>query len=98
MGEEFGFLGTIIALSLFTLLIVRGYRIAAGSRDPFASYAVIGILSMLAFQIFVNIGVTVGLVPVTGLPLPIYSYGGTSLLATLASLGIVVGVGLRRRL
>jgi rod shape determining protein RodA len=98
VGEEFGFVGTILVLSLFTLLIVRGYRIAAGSRDPFAGFAAIGILSMLAFQIFVNIGVTVGLVPVTGLPLPIYSYGGTSLLATLSGLGIVLGVGMRRRL
>jgi rod shape determining protein RodA len=98
VGEEFGFLGTTTVLVLFTALIVRGFRIGAASRDPFAALAVIGILSMLAFQIFVNIGVTVGLVPVTGLPLPIYSYGGTSLLATLASLGIVVGVGLRRRL
>jgi rod shape determining protein RodA len=59
---------------------------------------VVGILSMLAFQVFVNIGVTVGLVPVTGLPLPIYSYGGTSLLATMAGLGIVLGVRLRRRM
>lgn len=98
VGEEFGFVGTITVLSLFTLLIIRGYRIAASSRDPFAALSVVGILSMLAFQSFVNIGVTVGLVPVTGLPLPIYSYGGTSLLATLTSLGIVVGVGLRRRL
>ncbi len=98
VGEEFGFLGTMTVLSLFTLLIIRGFRIAAWSRDPFAALAVVGILSMLAFQIVVNLGVTVGLVPVTGLPLPIYSYGGTSLLATLASLGIVVGVGLRRRL
>ena len=98
VGEEFGFLGTVAVLALFSLLIVRGYRIAASSRDPFAALATVGILSMLAFQVLVNIGVTVGLVPVTGLPLPIYSYGGTSLLATLAGLGIVVGVGLRRRL
>ena len=98
VGEEFGFLGTVFVLGLFTLLIVRGLRIAADSRDPFAGLTVVGILSMLAFQVFVNIGVTVGLVPVTGLPLPIYSYGGTSLLATLAGLGIVLGVRLRRRM
>ena len=98
VGEEFGFLGTVFVLGLFTLLIVRGLRIAADSRDPFAGLTVVGILSMLAFQVFVNIGVTVGLVPVTGLPLPIYSYGGTSLLATMAGLGIVLGVRLRRRM
>ena len=84
-------------LGLFTFLVIRGLRIAASSRDPFGSLTVVGILSMLAFQVFVNIGVTVGLVPVTGLPLPIYSYGGTSLVATLAGLGIVLGVGLRRK-
>jgi rod shape determining protein RodA len=98
VGEEFGFLGTLAVLALFTLLIVRGFRIAAASRDPFAGLTVVGILSMLAFQMFVNIGVTLGLVPVTGLPLPIYSYGGTSLISTLAGLGIVLGVNLRRRM
>jgi len=97
VGEEFGFLGTTAVLGLFTLLMVRGLRIAASSRDPFGGLTVVGILSMLAFQVFVNIGVTVGLVPVTGLPLPIYSYGGTSLVATMAMLGIVLGVGLRRK-
>jgi rod shape determining protein RodA len=98
VGEEFGFLGTIIVLGLFTLLIVRGLRIAAAARDPFAGLTVVGILSMLAFQVFVNIGVTLGLVPVTGLPLPVFSYGGTSLVSTLAGLGIVLGVNLRRRI
>lgn len=98
VGEEFGFLGTLTVLGLYTVLIMRGFRTAAAARDPFASLTVIGILSMLGFQVFVNIGVTLGLVPVTGLPLPLYSYGGTSLLATLASLGIVLGVGLRRRI
>ncbi|GJM45282.1 MAG: rod shape-determining protein RodA [Gemmatimonadota bacterium] len=98
VGEEFGFLGTMTLLALFTLLLIRGFRIAAAARDSFASLTVVGILSMLAFQVFVNIGVTLGLVPVTGLPLPIYSYGGTSMLSTLAALGIVLGVGMRRRI
>ena len=75
-----------------------GFRIAAAARDPFAGLTAVGILSILAFQVFVNIGVTLGLVPVTGLPLPIYSYGGTSLISTLAGLGIVLGVNLRRRM
>jgi rod shape determining protein RodA len=97
MGEEFGFLGTTLVIGMFTLLLIRGFRIAAAARSPFAGLTVVGILSMLAFQVFVNIGVTVGLVPVTGLPLPIFSYGGTSLVSTLGALGIVLGVGLRRR-
>ncbi len=97
VGEELGFVGTLGVLALFTLLIVRGFRIAAAARDPFAGLTVVGILSILAFQVFVNIGVTLGLVPVTGLPLPIFSYGGTSLISTLGSLGVVLGIGLRRR-
>jgi rod shape determining protein RodA len=88
----------VTVVALFVILLARGYRIAAGARDPFAGLSAVGLVSMLSFQIFVNLGVTVGLVPVTGLPLPVYSYGGTSLLATLASLGIVAGVGLHRRL
>lgn len=97
VGEELGFLGTMALLGLFTLLLVRGFRIAASIRDPFAGLTVVGILSILAFQVLVNIGVNLGLVPVTGLPLPIFSYGGTSLVSTLAALGIVMGAGLRRR-
>lgn len=97
VGEELGFLGTMAVLGLFTLLLVRGFRIAASIRDPFASLTVVGILSILAFQVSVNIGVNLGLVPVTGLPLPIFSYGGTSLVSTLGALGIVMGAGLRRR-
>jgi rod shape determining protein RodA len=97
VGEELGFIGTMVVLGLFTFLVVRGLLIGASSRDPFAGLTAVGILSMLAFQVFVNIGVTVGLVPVTGLPLPIFSYGGTSLVATMGGLGIVLGVGLRRR-
>jgi rod shape determining protein RodA len=98
VGEEFGFLGTMTVLGLFSLLIARGFRIAASARDPFASSMTVAIMSMFAFQVLVNIGVALGLMPVTGFPLPIYSYGGTSLISTLGALGIVVGVGLRRRI
>jgi rod shape determining protein RodA len=97
IGEEFGFLGTFIVVALFTALLVRGFWIAAGSRDPFPGLVVVGILSMLTFQIFLNIGMALGLVPVTGVPLPILSYGGTSLMSTLAALGIIMGAALRRR-
>jgi rod shape determining protein RodA len=97
VGEEFGYVGTMAVLALFTFLVIRGFRIAASSRDPFAGLVVVGIMSIFAFQVFVNIGMTVGLFPVTGVPLPILSYGGTSLLATMAGLGIVLGVGLRRK-
>ncbi len=97
VGEEFGFLGTAIVVGLFVLLIVRGLWIAAGSRDPFPGLVVVGILSMITFQVFVNLGMALGLVPVTGVPLPILSYGGTSLLSTLAALGLVMGAAIRRR-
>ncbi len=98
VGEEFGFLGTTIVLGLFVLLLVRGFWIAAGSRDPFPGLVVVGILSMLTFQVFVNLGMALGLVPVTGVPLPILSYGGTSLMSTLAALGLVMSAAIRRRI
>ncbi len=98
VGEEFGFLGTTVVVALFVALLIRGYWIAAGSRDPFAALVVVGVLSMLTFQFFVNVGMALGLVPVTGVPLPILSYGGTSLLSTLAALGVVMGAALRRRI
>lgn len=98
VGEEFGFLGTSIVLALLTALLLRGYWIAASCRDPFAGLVVIGVLSMITFQATVNIGMALGLFPVTGVPLPIVSYGGTSLISTLAALGLVMSAALRRRI
>jgi rod shape determining protein RodA len=94
--EEFGFLGCLLVLSLYLFLVVRMFRLAGTVRNRFAGLVIVGIASVLFLQSTINVGVTLGLSPVTGMTLPLLSYGGSSLLVTLASVGIVLGMGLRR--
>jgi len=96
LGEEFGFLGCAVVLLLYLYIVLKMLRLASQARNRFASLAIVGIASALFIQSAVNVGVTLGLSPVTGMPLPLLSYGGTSLLVTLASVGVVLGMGLRR--
>ncbi len=96
VAEEFGFLGCLIVLGLILFLVLRMFRLAGQVRNRFASLVIVGIASTLFVQSAINIGVTLGLSPVTGMPLPFLSYGGSSLVVTLASIGIVLGMGLRR--
>jgi rod shape determining protein RodA len=97
MGEELGFIGAVILLLLYFVLIYRSVDIMAEAKDMFGMLMVAGITSMLAFHILVNVGMTIGIMPITGLPLPLFSYGGSSMLATLAALGIVLNVNMRRK-
>ncbi len=90
--EELGFIGAALILILFALLIVRGYWIAIHARDRFGALLVVGIITLFAFQVFFNIGVVTGLLPVTGISLPFFSYGGTALTIQLAEMGIVLSV------
>ena len=96
VGEEFGFVGAIALLCMYALLLWRAFRIALASRDPFGTYLATGIVSMLALQIFVNIGMNVGIMPITGIPLPFVSYGGSSLLLNCAAIGLLLNVHMRR--
>jgi len=96
LAEEFGFLGCLLVLSLYLFLVVRMLRLAGAVRNRFAGLVIVGIASALFIQSTINIGVTLGLSPVTGMTLPLLSYGGSSLLVTLAAIGIVLGMGLRR--
>ena len=80
IGEELGFVGTVMALSLFAALLFRLVKMAEGAADPFAGLVIFGIFGAWLVHIFVNVGMTVGMVPVTGIPLPFVSYGGTFLL------------------
>ncbi|MEZ0536097.1 rod shape-determining protein RodA [Caldicellulosiruptoraceae bacterium PP1] len=91
-GEEFGFIGCIIIIILFTLLILRIVNLAMKLKDKEGYFIVIGIATMFSFQVFVNIAMTIGLMPVTGIPLPFISYGGSSLLTCMASLGLVQNI------
>lgn len=92
IGEEFGFLGSTIVIVLFFILMVHLIIIAFNVKDSFSSYFIIGFLSMLGFQIFQNIGMTIQLLPITGLPLPFLSYGGSALWANMAGMGVVMSI------
>ena len=92
IGENYGFLGSAVLLVLYFLLIYRMIQIVIESKDYAGAYIVIGIVGMLAFQIFVNIGMLIGLVPLTGISLPFISYGGSSLFSNMLAIGLVLSV------
>jgi rod shape determining protein RodA len=96
VGEELGFVGAIGLLALFAVLLWRGFRTALMSRDAFGTLLAMGIVGMLAFQVFVNVGMTMGIMPVTGIPLPLVSYGGTSMVMNWAAVGLLLNVHMRR--
>ncbi len=96
VGEELGFVGGTLLLALFAIVLWRTWRIARLSQDFFGVLVCIGVLAMLAFQMFENMGMTMGIMPVTGIPLPFMSYGGSSLITTFACTGLVLNVGMRR--
>ncbi len=97
VGEELGFVGAMVLLGLFLLWIARGVRIAALARDRFGALSAVGIVSMVAFHVFVNIGMTVGIMPITGIPLPFISYGGSALMTMLWATAVLVNIGMRQR-
>ena len=96
IGEEWGFLGAAGVLGLFAFLIHRGFRIALECRDPFGQLLVAGLTTLLGCHVIVNVGMTLGLMPVVGLPLPFMSYGGSWLLTCLIAMGMIFSVGMRR--
>ncbi len=96
LAEEAGFIGGVVLILLFMLLIFRVIRTAYIAKDTFGALICIGVATMLTFQILVNIGMTIGIMPVTGLPLPLMSYGGSSLLMNMIAIGLVLNIGMRR--
>ncbi len=96
VGEELGFVGAILLLALFAALLWRGFRIALLSRDSFGTLLATGVVTMLAFQVVVNVGMTMGIMPVTGIPLPLVSYGGTAMLTNWAAVGLLLNIHMRR--
>jgi rod shape determining protein RodA len=97
VGEEFGFVGAAIVLSLYALLIWRGLRILTMSKNLYGSLVAGGIIVMLMFQVFVNVGMTVGIMPITGVPLPLMSYGGSSVIVTLLAIGLLQAIHVQAR-
>jgi rod shape determining protein RodA len=96
IGEEFGFAGSVFVLSLFALLLWRAIRIAFLSKDSFGTYLATGVAAMFAIQMFVNVGMVIGIMPITGIPLPFLSYGGTAMLVNFIAVGILLNVHMRR--
>lgn len=91
-AEELGWIGGMLVILVYLLIIGEGVRIAKQARDPFLCYVAVGIISLFAIQVMINLGVVVGLFPVTGITLPLMSYGGSSLVMIMASLGIMMSI------
>jgi rod shape determining protein RodA len=97
VGEEFGFIGAALVLSLFALLIWRGLKTLTMAKNFYGALVAGGITAMLMFQVFVNVGMTIGIMPITGIPLPLMSYGGSSVLTTLMAIGILQSIHAQAR-
>jgi rod shape determining protein RodA len=96
-GEEFGFLGAMVVFSLFVFLLYRGVRIASITRNKFSSLVAIGITSIFLIHVFINIGMSIGLMPVVGIPLPFLSYGGSSLVTSMIMAGFLLNIYATRK-
>jgi rod shape determining protein RodA len=96
VGEQLGFIGSASLLALFSIIAWRVWRTAQLARDEFGMLVCVGVLALLMFQIFENVGMTMGIMPVTGIPLPLVSYGGSSTIAYFMALGLVLNVHMRR--
>ena len=97
IGEQWGFVGAMFLLMLYGILITRMINIARKAKDQFASLVCIGLVSYFLFAITQNIGMTIGLIPITGITLPLISYGGSSLLTTTMAVGLVLNIGMRKK-
>ena len=96
VGEQLGFMGSATLLALFAFLIWRALRIAAMSKDMFGTLLAAGVATLWTFQLFVNVGMTMGIMPITGIPLPFISYGGSSLITNYVAVGVLLNVHMRR--
>ncbi|KRT69807.1 MAG: Rod shape-determining protein rodA [candidate division NC10 bacterium CSP1-5] len=96
LAEQWGFIGCLVILLLYYVLITRGLEIAGESKDIFGALLAFGIMAMITVQLVVNVGMVVGIMPVVGIPLPLLSYGGSSLVVTCIGIGLVMSVHLRR--
>ncbi len=98
LGETYGFVGAAVVLSLYALLIWRTLRVITLSKNLFGTVIAGGILAMFMFQVFVNVGMTIGIMPITGVPLPLLSYGGSSVLVTFIGIGLLESIHVQARL
>ena len=92
IAEEFGVLGAFIVVGLFSIILTRGIKIALSTKDQFSKYLAFGMVFQIIFQTIMNLMVVIGLIPVTGVTLPFLSYGGSSLLISMVSMGILLNI------
>jgi rod shape determining protein RodA len=97
VGEEFGFVGACVLLGLFALWLWRAMTIAAQAKDRLGTLMAVGVVAMVAFHLIVNVGMTVGLMPITGIPLPWVSHGGSALITMAGATGLLLSIGMRRK-
>jgi rod shape determining protein RodA len=97
VGEQYGFIGAALVLALYGLLIWRSLRILVMSKDLFGTLVAAGVAAMLMFQVFVNVGMTIGIMPITGVTLPLMSYGGSSVITTLLAMGLLQSIYIQAR-
>ena len=98
LGEEFGLIGITVLLSLYAYMLARMWFVTRSSKDLFGTFACVGALSMFTFQIFQNIGMTMGIMPITGIPLPFLSHGGSSTVVAFGLIGLVINISARKHL
>jgi rod shape determining protein RodA len=96
-AETWGFIGSVFIIALYAFLLIRLLMLSRRAFDRFGSYIIIGVMAMFAFHVFENIGMTIGIMPCTGIPLPFLSYGGSSMVTNLMAIGLVENVCIRRR-
>ncbi|MFY9265528.1 MAG: rod shape-determining protein RodA [Solirubrobacterales bacterium] len=97
IGETYGFAGAAVVLTLYALLLWRALRIMASARDQFGTLLAAGVVAIMMFQVFVNVGMNIGIMPITGVTLPLLSYGGASLIVSFIALGLLESVAIRSR-
>ena len=97
IAEEEGFVGSIVVLTLYAVVLFTGLRIAGQARDRLGKLVAVGVVTLLFSHVFINIGMNIRIVPVTGIPLPLLSYGGSSVLCSLIALGLMQNVHIHRR-
>jgi rod shape determining protein RodA len=95
-AEEWGFIGSVILLLIYLVLILWGMNIAKNSKDKFGAIVAIGIVAMIFWEVVINVGMVTGLLPVVGIPLVLFSYGGSSLISTMAAMGLLMNISMRR--
>jgi rod shape determining protein RodA len=98
LAEDWGFIGSAVVLFIFLMLIVWGLNISHGCRDSFGALLAIGITAMIGWEVFINIGMVMGLMPVVGIPLPFISYGGSAILSMMMCIGILMNISMRKYL